>query len=107
MLPFIYFLTSHTDWLPELACLGQQVSKVMGGQQGAMARTQAAQPSLPPKEPQGLGKLEGQMAKTQPRASKPDVLAVLLSDREDSNQTSRCVYSKLYSLSVPRQSGGG
>ena len=45
---FFFFLMSDTDWLPELASLGQQVSKVMGGKQGAMARTQAAQLSLPP-----------------------------------------------------------
>ena len=47
-MPFFFFLMSDTDWLPELASLGQQVSKVMGGKQGAMARTQAAQLSLPP-----------------------------------------------------------
>lgn len=67
----------------------------MGGKQGAMARTQAAQLSLPPKEPQVLGKLERQMAKTQPPLSKPDALIILLNERQDSNQTFMCVYSKL------------
>lgn len=103
-LPFIIFLTSHTAWLPELACLGQQVSKAMRSR-GPRPEHRQYHGACPAKSHKSWGGWRGKGRK-HATAEQARCLTVSLSERQHSNQTFRCVYSKLYSLRVPRQPGG-